>query len=149
MLIKTTREAKQEANNALNPASDSFTLAAAYVRLYKAGPTPSPTSLLSDYTECDYTGYVKQIINWGPVVNETDGSITAVGATAGFLGSGTTTTNSVLGSLIVFGNDTTQLAMAEQFTNPIPIVRSGDGFGYTVTVNFGSQSPNSEGIIAS
>ena len=123
--------------NMVDPGADSYTLTGAIAMAYKAGPTPTAQSVTADFTLCDYTGHSSPGLTWNGPLQESDGSWTNLSSMSLFEGSGTTTTNNVLGVLIVFGNDTTALAAAHQLDTPIGITQPGDGFGFVVELNAG------------
>lgn len=147
MLVKTSAFAKDEANALIVHGSSTMPLWASNLKLYKDGPTPSPGSLLSDFTEANYSGYAAVAMTWNPPHLELDGSYSLISSLSNFLATDSTTTNNIKGALIVYGSDSTKLAMAEEFPTVIPISQAGDGFGYVASVNAGNASDNSEGSI--
>jgi hypothetical protein len=146
---KTRRLAQAMARNMAHPGSDSYTLVGCEIVLYKAGPTPTPDSVLSEFTPCDFSGYADETITFSGPINESDGSATMIGSMTVYNLSDTITTNTVLGALLLFGNDSLGLAAADQFSAPVVLAHIGDGFGYVPALNSGGITDNDEGIVVS
>lgn len=117
------------------------------MRLYQAGPTPSPDMTAAQFTSCDFTGYADDTVTMNDPHSEADGTWSMTSGLGSFLCSGTTTLNTVKGVMAFAHSDTTKFIGAADFDNPVPISGVGSGLSCAVVVNSGAASENDEAIV--
>lgn len=109
-------------------------LATPNVHLYSNTFTPSPDSVLADFTECTFTGYAAVPLGTLSAPVNTGASTMGVVASVLFTaGSPFTTPDNAVGYFIT---DTTNaiLYCAERFSAPIPFAAAGDFLDLTVVL---------------
>lgn len=143
--IILSRRYAQKVANTLNVGSgtDTINLTVLLVDLYTAGPTPTPNSVIGDFTIAAFPGYAQDDANVVATVNKPDGSVDMIYEPSPFQATGDpTATVTIVGALIRAGDDTFgQYLGGVQFTQGIPIIRRYDGFSLPITLNFGSSTP--------
>jgi hypothetical protein len=96
------------------------------LHLFQNNITPTPLSLLTDFTEATYDGYANQTQPYaGGPFRETDGSF-SIRTLANFAMTGSTTPNIIYGYYVT-DNPNTGLLFAGKFDTPIAMV---DAFSY-------------------
>lgn len=97
------------------------------IGLYKNNLTPTPQTILSELTPCDFDGYsLSSAVVWGTPFNSGADACSVPGSMKEFVATGDTTANVVYGAYIVDGAGTTLLA-TERFDAPVSVVHEDDG----------------------
>ena len=78
----------------------------AKMKLFKNNYVPIETSLIANFTLCDFTGYAAEVITWGDPSVSDDGTPEVIGSLAEFRPTGTAVANDVYGAILTMGDDT-------------------------------------------
>lgn len=138
--------------NMIDPALAAPTLlAAAKIGCGQSVITPSPTTVIGDLGECDFTGYAESAtVVWGPPVNELDGSVTSIAPSHLFRMTGATTPNTVNNVFVTDGvaSPNQGILASASITPGIELANVGDGFAVQIGWNLGPASADNEVVIA-
>lgn len=105
------------------------------IHLYKNDVEPSPTMIVGDFTEADFTGYVASgVVVWGATYTDPTDNAVTVGDVKQFTASGSAVQNLIYGYM---AKDGAALVMAERFPTPIPIAALGDAVVMVPRFTFG------------
>jgi hypothetical protein len=100
-------------------------LDAGTVKLFQNNFTPNKSSLLADFTECDFTGYADvDIADWNDPYVDDEGSVSIVAPIATFAATGSAVTNLAYGWYYVTTGGA--LVMGERFDEPVNFAASGN-----------------------
>lgn len=95
-------------------------LAACTVHLFKNDMTPTPTTVIGDLTEADYTGYAAQPVGaWGGAFVNAEGKAQVTAPSLQFQPSGSTVTNVCYGYYYRSAGGGTPLLGAVRFDEPV------------------------------
>lgn len=95
-------------------------------KLYQNDYTPTPQSVLADFTVATFAGYASSsAITWGPAFTDSLDQAQAVGSVKQFNCNASTTPNVIYGYYITSGDGAT-LIFAERFAEPQAINGVGD-----------------------
>jgi len=114
-------------------------LAGSKMKLFQAISAPlSPSTVIGDFTEADYEGYVeKTIANWlNPYLDPVGGASIQSGTQQFDYDPLPGVTNVILGFYVT--NAGGDLIIAGTFANPIPMAAPGDSIPNNVTLNYGA-----------
>lgn len=104
----------------------SALLTGSVVRLFQNDFQPTPLSLITDFTEADFTGYAAvAVADWGNVVNLGQ-EVIGFHANADYVATGTAVTNTVYGYYVPVDDINIPWAICERFATPVPIANIGD-----------------------
>lgn len=111
-------------------------LAGAKLHAFQNPVTPTPSIVLADLVECDFTGYAASAaITWGVILNNIDGTAYAPGGGIEFAATGSAVGNTVYGVYLTDGAGTTLLAVW-LLDSPVGIAASGDGFVWPLAFGY-------------
>lgn len=116
-------------------------LAAGMVHLYTAIANPiSPSSVIGDFTEADYSGYAAlEVTTWLAAYLDPAGGGSIQNGTQQFqyvFTSGTPVPNTILGFYLT--NAAGALVMCGNFAAPVSMAANGDAIPLNLTLNFGA-----------
>lgn len=121
----------------LEAARSVWNTTALKLHLYKTNVTPTTSSVLGDFTECDFAGYAAQsVVTWGAA--SLAAHVAAIVAAANTFTRSTTGSGQTVYGYYVTDNGITILLWAElDPAAPITLTNSGDS--YTVTLKLTDQ----------
>lgn len=125
----------------LSSLSDQVAAGATYhgvtVHLYTNPVTPAHNSILTDFTQATYGGYLPQGVDaWGLPFRDVDGVIRIAAEDLQFQPTDSVTPETIYGAYITSGSPPVLLS-AERFDTPVPFNTPADGLLYTPRVNYG------------
>lgn len=130
-------------------AAVTVVFSGAKVALYTNNFTPTVDSVLSDFTEADYTGYTAggiAITPFGTAAWASQGAAVAYGSLATFNPTNPTTVGNIIYGYFIFSGGTPQtLVGAERFASPIPMQSAADQIN--IVVPYGIGDPGIPGVI--
>lgn len=115
----------------------------AVVKLFQNNITPTPNSLITDFTICNFSGYSDSAaIVWGNSYIRPDGTAVVPGGSVEFRQTGVTVTNIAYGFCVVHpGGGTPYLIMSARFDTPVNFTAIGRGVVVTPEFSLPQQTP--------
>lgn len=113
MAVVYPKEGRSKHLNLIRSNGGSFEM-----RLFKNNLTPDLDTVVGDFTECDFSGYLAIGLSWGAVTINGDDNAEMVALVASFTHDGGATSNNVYGWYLVGGvGGTEYLAFCERFVD--------------------------------
>lgn len=107
----------------------------AVVNLYQNDLTPTPNTLVGDFTVANFTGYaVSSAIVWGTVFTDASNVANSVGDVKQFTCTADGTAQTIYGYYVTV---TGALRFSERFPTPIPVVHAADAVVVLPRFSFG------------